>query len=129
MSLSRYRDLPPFIGPLSMLVHTPLRAPFYGPSGHGQRPKALTVRGLIADEVHAPGHVRCLRMAGEQRPQVGVARAGVVAAGDRLAPHGVGDQVGQEPVDFVVCPSMLLLVAKTSCFLNRQDYRLVSAQS
>ena len=95
----------------------------------GQRPKALTVRGLIADEVHAPGHVRCLRMAGEQRPQVGVARAGVVAAGDRLAPHGVGDQVGQEPVDFVVCPSMLLLVAKTSCFLNRQDYRLVSAQS
>ena len=37
----------------------------------------------------------CLRMGGEQRPQVGVPRAGGIAAGDRLAPHGVDDQVGQ----------------------------------
>ena len=47
-----------------------------------------------------------LQMAGEQRPQVGVPRAGGTTTGDRLAPHGVGDQVGQEPVVFVVCRSV-----------------------
>ena len=45
-------------------------------------------------------------MAGEQHPQVGVPRAGGIAAGDSLAPNGVGNQVGKEQVDFVVCRSV-----------------------
>ena len=35
-------------------------------------------------------------MAGEQRPQGGVPLDGGIVVGDRLGPHGVGDQVGIE---------------------------------
>ena len=41
----------------------------------------------------------CLGMTGERHPQGGVPRAKGIAAGDRLAPHGVGDQVGIEPME------------------------------
>ena len=50
----------------------------------------------VLDKQPVTGDQLCLRMGGEQRPKVGVPRAGGIAAGDRLAPDGVGDQVGIE---------------------------------
>ena len=50
----------------------------------------------VLDKQPVTGDQLCLRMGGEQRPKVGVPRIGGIAAGDRLAPDGVGDQVGIE---------------------------------
>lgn len=45
-------------------------------------------------------------MSCQQRPQVGIVGVGSFAAVGWIAPHCVGDQIGEQPVELFVSPSM-----------------------
>ena len=95
-----------FVPPHSKTAfHSPSKLAVWIHSGRcrGQKRIHETARGgcggatrRVLDKQPVTGDQLCLRMGDEQRPQVGVPRIGGIAAGDRLAPDGVGDQVGIE---------------------------------